>query len=343
MDARAEESLQLSQAKKDTNGKKEFSRLRYTLRRARQYFTSLSRIKQLIITLVMYLFLIGLAFVFIYPFLYMMVTSVKSNSDLSNFAVEWIPTSIKFANYSIANQLINYLKYFKNSAIVTVLATAGHVIACSFIGYGFARFNFPLKKLLFGCVILAFIVPIQTLIVPMYFTYTKFGWRNTFLPLIVPTFFGFGLKGGLFVFLFRQFYLTLPRDLENAARIDGCGFLQTYLRIVFPLGQSTMVVACVLSIVWHWNDSYEPGMYIDKAALGFLPPRINYIVGLVNGPPETLFEAMEALGLSDGEDTLNDAVIMAAAALISAPVILFFAFAQRLFMEGIERSGITGE
>lgn len=343
MDARAEKSLQSKPRKREATNGEEPSRFRYLLRRARQYFTSVSRIKQIFLNIIMYVFLIGLAFVFVYPFLYMVVTSLKTNSDLSNLAVEWIPTSFKFENYSIAMDLIDYTRYFKNSALVTVLATVGHVISCSFIGYGFARFNFPLKKLLFGCVILAFIVPIQTLIIPMYLTYVKFGWRNTYLPLIVPTFLGFGLKGGLFVFLFRQFYLTLPRDLENAARIDGCGFLQTYLRIVFPLGQSTMVVATVLSIVWHWNDNYEPGMYIDKAAMGFLPPRINYIVGLVNGPPETLFEAMEALGLSDGEDTLNDAVIMAAAALISAPVIIFFAFAQRLFMEGIERSGITGE
>jgi len=135
----------------------------------------------------------------------------------------------------------------------------------------------------------------------------------------------------------------LPRDLENAARIDGCGFLSTYLRVVFPLGQSTMVVATVLSIVWHWNDSYEPGRYIDRADMGFLPGRISYIVSVVNAPPEQMYEMMAQLGLADGEDTLNDAVIMASATLISAPVILFFAFAQRLFMEGIERSGITGE
>jgi len=343
VDIRAEESLQLKQTRNEDTKKEEFSKFKFYMKRARQYFTSSSRIKQLIIKLFMYVFLIGLAFVFVYPFIYMIVTSLKSNSDLSNFAVEWIPTELKFENYSVAMTLINYMRYFKNSVLVTVFATLGHVLSCSFIGYGFARFNFPLKKILFFVVILAFIVPIQTMIIPMYLTYVNLGWRNTYLPLIVPCFFGFGLKGGLYVFLFRQFYLTLPRDLENAARIDGCGFLSTYTRIVFPLGQSTMVVATVLSVVWHWNDSYEPGMYIDKAALGFLPPRISYIVSIINSPPEDMFEQMAALGLSDGEDTLNDAVIMASAALICAPVIIFFAFAQRLFMEGIERSGITGE
>ncbi|MBO5229138.1 MAG: carbohydrate ABC transporter permease [Lachnospiraceae bacterium] len=340
MDTRAEKSLRSKKQKNEATNQ-EFSKRAYYMQRARQYLTSPARLKQLFLKIVMYVFLIGLAFVFIYPFLYMIITSLKSNADLGNFAVKWIPTRLQFENYAIALKFMKYGQYFKNSMTVTILATVGHVIACSFIGYGFARFNFPFKKLLFGCVMLAFIVPIQTIIVPMYLTYTKFGWRNTYLPLIIPTFFGFGLKGGLFVFLFRQFYLTLPRDLENAARIDGCNFLQTYLKIVFPLGQSTMVVATVLSVVWHFNDAYEPSMYIDKAELGFLPSRISYMVGLASAPPETLYETMEILGLD--EDTLNDAVIMSSAALICAPIIIFFAFAQRLFMEGIERSGITGE
>jgi len=343
VDTRAEKSLQLKQRKNEATNQEEFSKFKYYLKRARQYFTSASRLKQLFLKLVMYVFIIGLAFVFLYPFLYMIITSLKSNSDLSNVAVEWIPTELKFENYSIALELIDYVRYFKNTAFVTVLATLGHVLSCSFVGYGFARFNFPLKKVLFFVVILAFIVPIQTMIIPMYLTYANLKWTNTYLPLIIPCFLGFGLRGGLYVFLFRQFYLTLPRDLENAARIDGCGFLSTYLRVVFPLGQSTMVVATVLSIVWHWNDSYEPGRYIDRADMGFLPGRISYIVSVVNAPPEQMYEMMAQLGLADGEDTLNDAVIMASATLISAPVILFFAFAQRLFMEGIERSGITGE
>jgi multiple sugar transport system permease protein len=147
----------------------------------------------------------------------------------------------------------------------------------------------------------------------------------------------------LYIFLFRQFYLTLPRDLESAALIDGCGFMKTYWKVVFPLAQSTLVVAMVLSVVWHWNDYYEPGLYISKQALGFLPPRIRAITAVVNAPPDQLFEMLANLGLSDGEDTLNNAVIMAGTTLISAPILIFFAFAQRKFMQGIERSGITGE
>lgn len=313
------------------------------LRQLKHSVTTASGVKKIIVKIAMYMLLLGLAFVFLYPFLYMIITSLKSNSDLNNLAVQWIPTELKFENYFIAADLLKVGRYARNSVIVTVCASLGHVLSCSFIGYGFARYNFPFKKFLFACVILAFIVPVQTIIIPLYLTYSRLGWLDTYIPLIIPTFFGFGLKGALYIFIFRQFYLTLPRDLENAARIDGCGFFKTYWKIVFPLAQSTLVVALVLSVVWHWNDFYEPAIYINKAQLGFLPPRIKSIVSIVNAPPESLFEMLANLGLQEGEDTLNNSVIMAGAAIICAPILIFFAFAQRKFMQGIERTCITGE
>ncbi len=296
----------------------------------------------------MYLLVIGLAFVFFYPFLYMLVNSVMSNSDLNSTSVHWIPTEFKFENYSVALQLINGKKYAINSAKVTIIATVGHVVACSFIGYGFARYHFPLKKVLFALVILAFIVPTQTLIIPSYLTYANvkwFGgnWVDTYFPLILPTFFGFGLRGALYVFLFRQFYMTVPKSLEEAARTDGGGFMKTYWRIVFPLAKATLVVAIVLSVVWHWNDSYEPGIYVSSPGKQFLPPRIRQIIAASTALPDQQQEMLRSLGLDDGEDTLNNAVVMAGATVISAPILIFFAFAQSQFMQGIERSGITGE
>ena len=318
-------------------------KVRIFFRRLKYNFTTVSGYNQIIVSTAMYLLLIGLAFVFLFPFLYMLVTSVMSNTDLNNLAVQWIPSEIKFENYFIAANLLNLNIYARNSLQVTILTSIGHVLSCSFIGYGFARFNFPFKKLLFMFVILAFIVPVQTLIVPLYLTFSRFNWLNTYLPLIVPTFFGFGLKGALYVFIFRQFFLTLPRDLENAAKIDGCGFMRTYWQIVFPLAQSALVVVLVLSVVWHWNDFYEPAIYVSSSVMGFLPPRIRSIVQIVNLPPEQLYDRLAALGLPENDDTINNAVIMSGAAIIMAPVLVFFAFAQRKFMQGIERTGITGE
>ena len=316
-------------------------RLNFMLFR-RKYFTPTGA-KQLILRIFMYLLVFGLAFVFFYPFIYMIVRSVMSNADLNSSSVHWLPTELKFENYALALQIMNGQKYAINSLIVTVIACFGHVFSCSLIGYGFARYHFPFKNLLFFFVILAFIVPTQTLIIPSYFTYTNLKWLNTFLPLTVPAFFGFGLRGALYIFLFRQFYLTVPRSLEEAARIDGCGFMRTYWKIVFPLAKATLVVALVLSVVWHWNDAYEPSIYITSPGKQFLPPRIRLIIEAANALPDQQQEMLRQLGLEDGEDTLNDAVVMAGAAVISSPVLVFFAFAQKQFMQGIERSGITGE
>lgn len=320
---------------------KEHLELRYKLF-TRKYANS-TGVKQVLIRVVMYLLLLGLAFVFLYPFLYMAANSLMSNSDLNSSSVSWLPTEIKFENYAIATQLIDGTKFAWNSLVVTIAASFGHIIACSFIGYGFARYNFPMKNLLFAFVILSFIVPTQTIIIPLYLTYSNLKWLDSFIPLILPTFFGFGLRGALYIFLFRQFFLTVPKSLEEAARIDGCGFMKTYWKIVFPLAKATLVVALVLSVVWHWNDSYEPGLYITSTSKAFLPPRLNAIIAAASALPDQQQEMLRNLGLQDGEDTLNNAVVMAGAMIISAPVLIFFAFAQKQFMQGIERSGITGE
>ncbi len=332
------ESLQL---KKRPNALSSNLQLRWRL--FTRKYANISGVKHIIVRIAMYLLIMGLAFVFLYPFLYMIATSLMSNSDLNSTSVSWLPTEVKFENYAIALQLMDIARFAKNSLFVTVLASFGHIIACSFVGYGFARYNFPGKKILFACVLLAFIVPTQTIIIPLYMTYSNLKWLDTYLPLIVPTFFGFGLRGALYIFLFRQFYLTVPKSLEEAARIDGCGFMMTYWRIVFPLAKATLVVALVLSVVWHWNDFYESSLYISSPSLGFLPPRLTAIISAANALPEQQAEMLRQLGLQDGEDTLNNAVVMAGALIISAPILVFFAFAQRQFMQGIERTGITGE
>ncbi|NMA83332.1 MAG: carbohydrate ABC transporter permease [Epulopiscium sp.] len=305
--------------------------------RTKHWISSPSRIKNVFVRIMVYILLLNLTFVFVYPFMYMVVTALKSNADLNDFTVNWVPRSLKFENFAIAYHLLNYRSYLENSILITFLATLGHLISCSFIGYGFARYSFPFKNLLFLLVIVSFIVPVQTIIVPLYITYKNLGWLDTYLPLIIPTFFGFGMKGALFIFLFRQFYMGLPKELEEAAKIDGCGFFMTYVRIVMPIAKASFLVALVLSLVWHWNDFYEPAIYISKVTKAVLPSRINHLVSIVNAPPEELFDLLE---LVEGEDTLNNAVMMAGTFLIILPVLIVFAFAQKQFMQGIETTGM---
>ncbi|HOJ10111.1 MAG TPA: carbohydrate ABC transporter permease [Clostridiales bacterium] len=289
-----------------------------------------------------YILLFDLAFVFLFPFFYMIVTSLKTNADLYNFTVNWVPRTVKIQNYVIAFRALDYIKYLKNSLILTLLGTAGHILACSFIGYGFARYDFPGKTLLFSIVILSLIVPVQTIIIPQYMIFCNLKWLNTYLPMIVPTFFGYGLKGGLFIFIFRQFYLGLPKALEDAAKIDGCGFFRTYWNIVLPVAQSALLVTLVLSLVWHWNDFYEPSIYISKMMKTPLPSRLNELVNLVNTPPsEEIFDSLIELEAMEEEMAINNAVLMAGTFLVVIPVMTAFAFLQSKFMQGIERTGLV--
>ncbi len=312
------------------------------LRRAAEYMTSSSRISALLVRLFTYVFLIAMAFIFLFPFLYMIITSLKTNSDLYDLTVNWIPRTLQWENYVVAVKSLKIdLKpggYMWNSVILTVFPTIGHIISCSLIGYGFARFEFPGKKFLFFIVILAFIVPTQTIIVPLYILFSNLGWLNSFLPMIVPTFFGYGLKGALFIYIFRQFYMGLPKDLENAARIDGCGLFKTYLHIVLPVSSSSFMVTLVLSMVWHWNDFYEPAIYNTKSNLRVVPSLLKTLVNLVNNPNEDAFAGLEGTDIA-----INNAVLMAGTFVVVLPIIIVFAFLQRRFIEGIEKTGITGE
>ncbi len=299
------------------------------------------RISDRIFRIGTYILLFDLAFVFLFPFFYMIITSLKTNADLYNFTVNWIPRTLRFENYVIAFRALEYPKYFKNSFILTTLGTIGHLLACSFIGYGFARYNFPGKKLFFSIAILSIIVPVQTIIVPQYMIFCNLKWLNTYLPMIIPTFFGYGLRGGLFIFIFRQFYLGLPRALEDAAKIDGCGFLRTYWEIVLPVAQSALLVSLVLSLVWHWNDFYEPSIYLTKMSKLPLPTRINEIVDLVNAPPPEELYADLDIGMLEEEMAINNAVLMAGTFLVVIPIMTVFGFLQRKFMQGIERTGLV--
>lgn len=182
-------------------------------------FSGIRGIRRIIFRAMYYLLLFDLAFVFLYPFITMIVDSLKTDADLVNITVKWLPSELEFSNYVVAYKQLNYLNYIKNSAIVAIVATIGHVLSCAFVGYGFARYRFPGKSVLFGGVILSMIVPVQVLIFPLYMQYSQWNWLDSYLPLLVPTFFGFGLNGAFFVFLFRQFFVGLPYEMEEAAKI----------------------------------------------------------------------------------------------------------------------------
>lgn len=299
---------------------------------------------KIVFTLFVYAFLTITSFVFLYPFIYMMITSVKSPDDLFNLTVNWVPRSMHWDNFARAWKLMSVPTHFGISLLITVIGIATQCICCSFIGYGFARYQFPGKKLLFIFVILSIIIPVQTIILPQYMMFANFGWTGTYLPMIVPQFFGYGLRGGLFVFLFRQFFLNMPKSLEEAARLDGCGALRTFFRVSLPTLQSSIVVCSVLSLVWHWNEYYEPTMYLPNPAMWPLPsmlPRVyrfyeqqfNNVTNVHNELTPELFQ----------QQMVTEGTVMAATFIVIVPVLIAYMFLQRKFMQGVERSGLAAE
>ena len=303
--------------------------------------------------LFVYIMLILMAFVFVYPFLHMVTTSLKSYSDLIDVTVKWIPKSLTLQSYQTAMEVMRLDNTLVNSVIVTVLATIGHVISCSFVAYGFARYNFFGKGVLFLLVILSMLVPTQILIIPLYMTYTKMAFTigattykvlGTYLPIVVPCFLGYGLKGGLFIFLYRQYFLGIPKALEEAATIDGCGPFKTFFRIAFPSAGATTIVCIVLSMVWHWNDYYEPGIYLTEWDSMLLPQITASLKELVTSMQSQMMgEAADIGGMNQNLDTLfHDGVVMAGTVISIIPPLVAYLFLQKRFIEGIEHSGLTG-
>ena len=310
------------------------------IKRAKVYLTSPLLLMRPAIRILTYLVLLDLAYIFFYPFAYMIVTSLKTNADLYDATVNWIPHTIKWENYQMAFKTLNYVNGLKNSIIYTSLGTIGHFISCSMAGYALARYQFRGKNLWFMVVLMSIVIPTQSIIVPLYLTYSNLGWLNSYLPVLVPTFFGFGLRGGLFIFIFKQFFQGLPKELEDAARIDGCGFFKTFLRIVIPCSKSAILVVSVLSVVWHWNDYYEPEFYASREFMRTLVNSVQNMIPYLTSPA-LLAQLIADMDLVDMEAVINNAVFMAGTFMTILPILIAFIFLQKHFMQGIERTGIV--
>lgn len=289
-----------------------------------------------------YLTILSLSFVFMYPLLYMVSKSLMRPQDIADATIRWIPKDFSLVNYSIAMKEINFWRGLLNSSIISFGSAVLQVLSCSLVGYGFARYRFPGQALWMALVVFTFLVPPQTIVVPLFTFFLDLGWVNTHLPFIVPSALGHGLKGALFVLIFVQFYRRLPTVFEEAARIDGAGAFRTYWTIMFPLAKPAMLVVFLFSVVWHWNDLFQPNMYL------LVPEYFNLAqnMALFNGNANLEFQqatqsisASSAIGLAP---TLQNQ-IMAAAVLTLLPVLILYMFTQRYFVESVERSGIAGE
>ncbi|MEK3888238.1 carbohydrate ABC transporter permease [Bacillus sp. FSL K6-3431] len=303
----------------------------------------LRRSKSLLGNTFYYLLLLSLSFVFIYPLLYMVSQSFMRPQDVADATVQWLPKVFTLENFAEAFKSINYWNGFLNSIWISFGSAVLQILSCSFIGYGFARYKFPGKGLWLGLLLFTFLVPPQTIVVPLYIFFSDLGWINTLFPFIIPAFFGFGLKGALFVLIFIQFYRGLPKVFEEAARIDGAGPFRTYWTIMFPLAKPAMLVVFLFSVVWNWNDVFQPNMYLLVPEYFNLAQNLTTFNGNANAQGVNQMTqavaARDAIGMAP--TLLNQ--IMAAVILTILPIIILYLFVQRSFVESIEHSGIAGE
>lgn len=265
-------------------------------------------------------FAVGL--VMIYPLIWMVMSSFKPTNTIFQTAGSLIPETFTFENYINGRKgfaKVTFATFFKNSLFISVVATIGTVISSAIVAYGFARFKFKGKKLLFSAMLLSMMLPAQVLMIPQYLWYQKLNWVGSYMPLIVPYFFAIQ---GFFVYLISNFISGIPRDLDEAAKIDGCSYVSIFTKIILPLIKPALVTAGIFSFMWRWDDFLSALLYVNKSA--------KYPVSL-------------ALKLFCDPGSSSDyGAMFAMASLSILPSVLIFIFFQRYLVEGISTSGLKG-
>lgn len=293
--------------------------------------------------------LIGLSYIVLYP-VFKMLSNAFSEDYVKSATSIWIPDNVGMNNFGYAMKLLKYWESFWVSVQVSLGSAILQVISAALAGYGFARFKFKGRGALFALVILTMIVPPQTYLISMFMTYRKFDlfgilklvslisgrdatWNLIGTPwtMWIPAILGVGLRGGLFIYIFRQFFRGMSKELEEAAYIDGCGPFMTFLKIMVPNALSSGLVVFLFSLVWHWNDYFTTSMM-------FTAPNKPRPLTL------TLMTEYSTIGITlFGDGDVNSTYILnAACGLVILPLLLVFAVAQRFFIESMDKVGIKG-
>jgi len=276
------------------------------------------KLKLKITNYLQYILLIVVAIIMIFPILWIASSSLKSLIGISTYPPQLIPKEIHFENYVEAFSRGNIFVYLKNTLILIIGCTTGTLISSSIVAYPLARMNFAGKKIMFALILATMMVPATATIIPQYIMFSKFRWLNSFLPIIVPAFFAFPYN----VFLFRQFYRTIPISIDEAALIDGCNRWDIFIKMIVPLSRPTFITIGVLSSVFWWNELFIPLIYIDSDRLKPLT------VGALTTFKNLFIQRWD----------LQMAMCMV---MILPPMILYL-FTQKYLAEGIKTTGMKG-
>ena len=284
-----------------------------------------------------------MSFVLLYPLIYMISVAFRPQEQIFDPTVIWVPKSLTWDNIITAYKLMEYPTALKHTAILGIVSSILQVISCAVVGYGFARFKFKGKSLLFAMVIFTIIVPPQTVIIPLYIEYRFFDFfglgrligllrgedltanlLNTVWAFYLPAIFGVGIRSGLFIYMFRQFFRGMPVELEDAAYVDGCGPVRTFIKVMVPNAAPVFLTVFLFSLVWYWNDYFFTSMFSNQFTVS------------------TVLTSRQVIDVATSQREFSIAHQQAGCLLAIMPVLTLYIFLQKYFTESIERTGIVG-
>lgn len=263
--------------------------------------------------------LIVVAVAFMLPFVWMVISSFKETSQIFSTPIRWLPDPVQWENYRdvFTYPGFPFWRFLGNSIFYAGLTTLGTVLSCAAVGYGFARFRFPGRNLLFTLTLATLMIPSIVTLIPTFLLFKWFGLLGTYAPLILPRFFG----DAFFIFMMRQFFMGLPNELADAARVDGAGDWRIFWQIMLPLVRSALIVMAVFTFLWTWHEFFGPLIYLSD---------------------NDLYPLSLGLFAFRAQRTTEWALLMAGATLTTLPLIAIFFFSQRYFLEGIKMTGLKG-
>ncbi len=269
--------------------------------------------------LLIHLVLVSGGLLMLVPFFWLLSSSLKAPHEIYVFPPKWIPDPIRWVNYREVFEFVSVVRYTVNTTMITFFSTLGVVLSSSLAAYSFARLRFKGRNLMFGLILSTVMLPYVVTMIPVYILFTRLGWVGSYLPLIAPDWFG----GPITIFLLRQFFRTIPLELEDAARIDGASRPRIFAQIILPLARPALTVVVVLALLYNWNDFLVPLIYLHKRDMYTLALGLNALQHFESGLDYTHY-------------------VMVLATLMVLPVIVIYFLAQRAFVEGIILTGLKG-
>lgn len=302
-----------------------------------------AKCKKCVVVLFKVVIIVGICYVILAPVIGIVASSFFSDSDAYNPMVYLIPEKPTFERYELVLERLNYFVTCGSTLLYSFTLMLIQVLVCSMVGYGFARFDFPFKKILFACVVIMIVIPTDTIMLPLYMTFRNFdpfglvtlvngkplNFMSTTIPMYIMTGLGCGLRSGIYIYIFTQFFRGLPKELEEAAFVDGASIWYTYFRIMLVNALPSVVTVAVFSMVWQYNDAFYSNLFLMSQDV-IIGKRITSLQATIANLDKVLDPSIQQLYLDAG------------IVLVMIPIVIIYVVLQKYFIEGVERSGIVG-